>query len=34
MITEVLSEDYEADGTLVEVLLDAADYNRFKDFIQ
>ena len=30
----ILKEDFEADGTLVEVLLDAADYNRFKEFIQ
>lgn len=30
----IIKEDFEADGTLVEVLLDAADYNRFKEFIQ
>ncbi|MBQ4518940.1 MAG: GTPase HflX [Clostridia bacterium] len=30
----IVKEDFEADGTLVEVLLDVADYNRFKEFIQ
>ncbi len=30
----ILKEEYEADGTLVEVLLDAKDYNRFKKYLQ
>lgn len=29
----VLQEEYEADGTRVEVLLDAKEYNRFKPFL-
>ncbi len=29
----ILKEDYEPDGTLVEVLLDAKDYNRFKPYL-
>lgn len=29
----ILKEDYEPDGTLVEVLLNAQDYNRFKPYL-
>ncbi len=29
----ILREEYEPDGTLVEVLLDAKEYNRFKPFL-
>ena len=29
----ILSEEYEADGTKVQVLLDAKDYNRLKAFM-